>query len=162
MSEAQAALDHTACTAADENAPTRPIGSVEATPEGVTAATSQGVAFLREARHKGFEAASPGLAPRDSVVDRATAWVPEHFDVTQNTKSADQYARVLHRLYARERLGSRSGAARVGAHDWYADAAGHLFAAKGDDVSWDDGAASPVPNTCFALLVRSRSTDRLR
>jgi hypothetical protein len=101
-------------------------------------------------------------AEKDAVIDRAVAWVAERFSVSENAKSAYQQGRLLYHLYALERLGSLSGAAKIGTHDWYAESAGFLLGTQRADGSWDDGADAPVSNTCFALLVLTRSTAPLR
>jgi hypothetical protein len=103
-----------------------------------------------------------GAGGKDAVLDGALAWVGAHFAVAENAKSAYQQGRLLYHLYALERLGTLSQAAKFGAHDWYAGSAGYLLATQQDDGSWDDGAATPVPNTCFALLLLTRSSAFLR
>ncbi len=106
--------------------------------------------------------AALGGPEKDAAVDRAVAWLAEHFAVSENAKSAYQQGRLLYHLYALERLGTLSGAAKIGTHDWHSEAAGFLVATQRDDGSWDDGADTPVANTCFALLVLTRATERLR
>ncbi len=98
----------------------------------------------------------------DPALDRAQSWLSAHLSVAENTGSAYQQGRLLYHLYALERVGSLLGVDRIGDHDWYAEGATSLLRTQNGDGSWDDGADTPFPNTCFALLFLKRSSGSLR
>jgi hypothetical protein len=98
----------------------------------------------------------------DAALDRAQAWLSAHFSVSENTGSAYQQGRLLYHLYALERVGSILGVDKLGGHDWYAEGSAFLLHTQNSDGTWDDGADTPIPNTCFALLFLRRVTTFLR
>lgn len=98
----------------------------------------------------------------DRGMERATAWLADHFSVSENRESAYQDGRLLYHLFALERVGSLIGLEQLAGHNWYRDGAAFLIATQRADGSWDDGAETPVPNTCFALLFLRRGTGFLR
>ena len=108
--------------------------------------------------------AATDLTPR---IARAGGWLRDHFSVRENSGSAYQEGRRLYHLYAIERVGDAPPAARAAAlhllpEDWYRQGAEHLLAAQRDDGSWDDGAETPLQDTCFALLFLTRTSEALK
>jgi hypothetical protein len=95
-------------------------------------------------------------------LDRGRGWLSAHLSVSENTGSAYQQGRLLYHLYALERVGSLFVSERAGGHDWYGEGAARLLSSQNSDGSWDDGADTPIPNTCFALLFLTRSSAFLR
>jgi hypothetical protein len=98
----------------------------------------------------------------EAAIDRARAWLVAHFSVSENEGSAYQQGRLLYHLYALERVGTLSAADTLGGHDWYTEGASYLLRTQNNDGSWDDGADTPIPNTCFAVLFLTRSSTFLR
>jgi hypothetical protein len=101
------------------------------------------------------------------AIARAEDWLRQHFSVRENTGSAYQEGRLLYGLYALERAGdSEVVQGKRSAHglpdDWYRQGAAFLLSTQHDDGSWDDGAETPIPNTCFSILFLSRSTEAAR
>src|SRR5262249_35751645 len=96
-------------------------------------------------------------AATTKAIERAGAWLRARFSVRENSGSAYQEGRRLYGLYALERVGDegpdRGPASRRGLpDDWYRQGAAFLLSSQRDDGSWDDGADTPIPDTCFALL----------
>jgi hypothetical protein len=103
-----------------------------------------------------------GRKAEGDAMERALKWLAAHFSVAENSGSAYQQGRVLYHLYALERIGTLSGRDTLAGQEWYKEGAGFLLGTQKEDGSWDDGADTPVPNTCFALLFLIRSTQHLR
>jgi hypothetical protein len=127
------------------------------------------VACERGARvHRPDGGTKPGNASAAAMASvRAGAWLGAHFSVRENPGSAYQGGRQLYGLYALERVGDEGPAdgstTRRGLpDDWYRQGAAHLLSSQRDDGSWDDGADTPIPNTCFALLFLTRATEMRR
>jgi hypothetical protein len=127
------------------------------------------VACERGARvHRPDGGTKPGNASAAAMASvRAGAWLGAHFSVRENPGSAYQGGRQLYGLYALERVGDEGPAdgstSRHGLpDDWYRQGAAHLLSSQRDDGSWDDGADTPIPNTCFALLFLTRATEMRR
>jgi hypothetical protein len=89
---------------------------------------------------------------------RASAWLAQNFSLSENRGSSYQQGRLFYHLYALERLGTLLDARELAGHDWYGEGAAYLLSTQGPDGSWDDGADTPVANTCFALLFLTRAT----
>ncbi|HET6164903.1 MAG TPA: hypothetical protein VFG37_14635 [Planctomycetota bacterium] len=122
--------------------------------------TASGLHGLALARARGDESAARAL-------ERGGAWLRANFSVRENRGSSYREGRQLYGLYALERVGDEGPgtvpAARRGLpDDWYAQGAAHLIATQRGDGSWDDGADTPVPNTCFALLFLTEATRPVR
>ncbi|MBI3272673.1 MAG: terpene cyclase/mutase family protein [Planctomycetes bacterium] len=100
-------------------------------------------------------------APEPAVA-RALDWLRANFAVNENRGSAYQEGRVLYHLFALERAGNLLGADEFAGHSWYPEGAAWLLATQREEGSWDDGAGTPVPNTCFALLFLRRAARFLR
>ena len=96
--------------------------------------------------------------PDDAQQERAIHWLGEHYSVAENLKSSYQQGRHLYHLYALERLGALLKTDLLAGHGWYADAAQYLLSNQTATGAWDDGSDTPVPNTCFALLVLTKAT----
>jgi hypothetical protein len=139
-----------------------------------TSMTASGLHCLEVARERDARANRPEgeTEPRNAAAatkasERAGAWLRAHFSVQENSGSAYQEGRLLYGLYALEGVGDEGPgtipAARRGLpDDWYAQGAAYLLATQRGDGSWDDGADTPIPNTCFALLFLSRATQSVR
>ena len=94
----------------------------------------------------------------DPVLTRAGAWLAENFSTSENRRSSYQQGRLIYHLYALERLGTLLDAPELAGHDWYGEGAAYLLSRQAPDGSWDDGADTPVVNTCFALLFLTHAT----
>ena len=92
------------------------------------------------------------------ALTRASAWLAENFSMSENRKSSYQQGRLFYHLYALERLGTLLDVQELAGHDWYGEGARYLLSTQGPDGSWDDGADTPVVNTCFSLLFLTRAT----
>lgn len=100
--------------------------------------------------------------PHDPAVERGMKWLQEHFSARTNSGSAYQEGRLVYHLYALERVGDLLGKEDLAGHDWYREGAAFLLGTQRDDGSWDDGADTPVVNTCLAILFLRRTTKGLR
>ena len=94
--------------------------------------------------------------------EKDLGWLEKHVSATENLGSPYPQGRLLYHLYALERLGTLLGSGKLGGHDWYREGAAFLLGTQRPDGSWDDGADLPVPNTAFAILFLSRSTQPLQ
>jgi hypothetical protein len=122
--------------------------------------TASGLHCLLLARDRFGVDDSPAIA-------RAESWLRQHFSPRENAGSAYQEGRLLYGLFAIERVGDECAVEGERGHDaapegWYRQGADFLLATQHDDGSWDDGAETPIPNTCFALLFLTRASEALR
>jgi Squalene-hopene cyclase C-terminal domain len=95
----------------------------------------------------------------DDAITRATSWVASNYAVEENRQSGYQQGRILYHLFALERCGALLGRTLIGGHDWFQDGASYLTSTQAEDGSWDDGADTPIPGTCFALFFLARATE---
>lgn len=101
-------------------------------------------------------------AGKDEAVERGLAWLKKHFSVSENRESPYQQGRLLYHLYALERVGTLLEVEKLVDHDWHREGSTFLLGTQKPDGSWDDGADTPIPNTCFALLFLDQATQALR
>lgn len=90
--------------------------------------------------------------------DKAVSWLVSNYSIAENKGSAYQQGRQLYHLYAME----RTGLEKIGDHDGYQEGAAYLLGTQRADGSWDDGAETPIPNTCWAVLFLARATRNLK
>lgn len=125
--------------------------------------TASGLHCLLLARDR-FGPAGADLSP---AIARAEGWLRQRFSPRENAGSAYQEGRLLYGLFAIERVGDERAVEGEPGHDaapegWYRQGADFLLATQHDDGSWDDGAETPIPNTCFALLFLTRASAALQ
>jgi len=136
--------------------------------------TASGLHCLLVARNELARARTPGTDGRGNgsgddgidlakAIDRDGEWLKSHFSARENSGSSYQEGRLLYGLYAVERAGDTPATDGPPANhrlpdDWYRQGAAFLLSTQRDDGSWDDGAETPVPNTCFAILFLTRAT----
>lgn len=92
----------------------------------------------------------------------ALKWLNDNFTVEENKFSSYQEGRLYYHLFALERVGTLSAAEKIKDRNWFEDGAKFILETQNDDGSWDDGADTPVQNTCFALLFLKRASSNLR
>jgi hypothetical protein len=89
-------------------------------------------------------------------LDRAIAWLGEHFRPDRNAGPADRgQAWLFYMLFGVERVGEATGLTRFGDRKWFDEGADHLVSLQRPDGSFR-GDCGPDADTAYALLFLSR------
>ncbi|KAF0242573.1 MAG: prenyltransferase/squalene [Planctomycetota bacterium] len=111
---------------------------------------------------------------KDKSVQDGLKWIAENFTVEFNpgcdkkgpesVPSGDKWTWHYYYLYALERAGMLGEFEFIGRNDWYQIGARYLLAKQAQNGMWKSegtaspGGASPVTDTCFAILFLRRAT----
>lgn len=100
----------------------------------------------------------PTVAAADINVSvrRGINWMAERWNIARGPIMGES---VYYGLYGLERVGALSGSTEIGGHDWFAGGSAYIYANQQGEGSWNDQ-YNAVPNTAWAILFLSRSTEK--
>lgn len=144
---------------ADGGWPYAPTYDPTNAPPSITSMSAAAAATLTLTREHRQDRAAGGCGGTvtDPAVDRALAWVGEHFDATMAGQHMfNGYPSRYYALYTVERAGVATGNRYLGALDWYAASGDFLLKSQQPDGSWRSPMAkSELSDTAFGLLALS-------
>lgn len=91
----------------------------------------------------------------DLPLERAIAWMGDHFSAQRNPAAGGGASYWMYYMYGLERAGRLTGRRFFGEHDWYREGAEVLVARQNRDGSWDSDNQANV-GTALGLLFLSK------